>query len=61
VRQLGTDVVVEWLEATRLEPLDVLVERVDERTERQLSLEFGCRPGENQLPTHGSASPKLFE
>jgi hypothetical protein len=61
VRELGTNVVAECLEATRLKPLDVLVERVNEHPEGQISLEFRCRPAEDQLPTRVSASRKLSE
>ena len=38
--ELGADVVVERVEPPRLEPLDVLVERVDEDPERQVALEL---------------------
>jgi hypothetical protein len=61
VRELGTNVVVECLEATRLKPRDVLVERVDEHPEGQISLKLRCRPGEDELPTRVSASRKLNE
>jgi hypothetical protein len=61
VRELGTNVVFECLEATRLKPLDVLVERVDEHPERQISLELRCRPVEDELPTLVSARRELSE
>jgi hypothetical protein len=58
-RQLATNIVVECLEATRLEPRDVLVECVDEHPEGQISLKLRCRPVEDQLPPRVSASRKL--
>jgi hypothetical protein len=61
VRELGTNVVFECLEAARLKPLDVLVERVDEHPEGQISLKLRCRPVEDELPTLVSASRKLSE
>ena len=61
MRELGTNVVVECLEATRLKPLDVLVERVDEHPEGQVSLELRCRPVEHELPTRVGASRELGE
>ena len=44
VSELGTNVVSKCLEATRLKPLDVLVKRIDEHPEGQVSLELRCRP-----------------
>ena len=38
--ELGTDVIVERVEAMRLESLDVFVERIDEYPERQVPLEL---------------------
>ena len=61
MRQLGADVALECFEATRPKPLDILVERVDEHPERQIALEFRCRPGQNQVALHVGPSPKLFE
>ncbi len=60
-RQLGTDIVAECLEAMRREPRDVLVERVDEHPEGQISLELRCRPVEDELATPVGASGKLGE
>ena len=61
MRELDTSVVVECLEATRLEPLDVLVERVDEHPEGQVSLELRCRPIQDELAARVSAGRKLSE
>ena len=61
VSELGTNVVFKCLEATRLKPLDVLVKRIDEHPEGQISLELRCRPVEDELPTRVSASRKLSE
>ena len=60
-RQLGTNIIVECLEATRLKPRDVLVERVHEHPEGQVALKLRCRPGEDELPPRVSASRKLDE
>ncbi len=60
-RQLGSDVVVERLEAARLEPRHVLVERIDEHPEGQVSLELRGRPVEDQRPTRVSTSRELTE
>jgi hypothetical protein len=60
-RQLGTNIVVECLEATRLEPRNVLVERVDEHPEGQVSLKLRCRAVEDELPTRVGAGRKLSE
>ncbi len=59
--ELGTNVVFKCLEATRLKPLDVLVKRIDEHPEGQISLELRCRPVEDELPTRVSASRELSE
>jgi hypothetical protein len=61
VRELATNVVVHRLEATRRKPLDVLVERVDEHPERQVSLELRCRPAENEVPMRITPGRKLRE
>ena len=61
MRELGTNVIFERLEATRLKPPDVLVERVDEHPEGQVPLELGCRPVQDELPTPVSASRELSE
>src|SRR5215207_3960600 len=42
VAQLGAQVVLDCVEASRLEAADVLVERVDEDPERQLVLQLRC-------------------
>ena len=60
-RQLGSDVVVERIEAARLEPRHVLVERIDEHPERQVSLELRGRPVEDERPTRVSTSRELTE
>ncbi len=49
--ELGTHVLVEQVQAARVEPLKVLVERVDEYRERKITLELRRRAGENEVPT----------
>src|SRR5262249_60511072 len=44
VRKLGLHITVESSEPSRFEALKVLVERVDEHSERQVSLELRRRP-----------------
>ncbi len=59
--ELGANIVVERLEAPRRKPLHVLVERVDEHPERQVSLELRRRPAENEMPTRIGAGGELRE
>ena len=61
VPELGARVVVERLQAARLEALDVLVERVDEHPERQVALQLGGAPGEHELPPLVRARGQLAE
>ncbi len=61
VRQLGPNVLVECLEAKRLEALNVLLERIDEQPERQISLELRCRSVEHELPARVGATRELRE
>ena len=61
MRELTTNIVVEGLQATRRKPLNVLVERVNEHPERQVSLELRCRPAEHEVPTPISPGRKLRE
>ena len=61
VRELATDVVVEGLETRRRKALDVLVERVDEHPERQVSFELRGRAVENEVPTRIGPGSKLPE
>ena len=57
VGELGARVVVEHVEPARLEPVDVVVERVDEDRERQLALELGGAAGEHEAARVGAARP----
>ena len=59
--ELGADVVVESLEAVRLEPVDVLVERVDEDPERQVAFELGGGSAEDELTALVRARRELRE
>ena len=53
--------VVECIEAVRLEPPDVFVERVDEDPEGEIALELGCRPAEDEVPMRIGPSGGLGE
>jgi hypothetical protein len=59
VRELRLDLVVEHREAIRLQPTNVLVQRVDEHGERQVVLELRRRPEEDEVPAGLGASGKL--
>src|SRR5207249_23728 len=48
-RQLRPYVFVEGVEPSRIEPLNVVVDRVDEHPERQVALELGRAPRENDV------------
>jgi hypothetical protein len=52
-------VVVQELEAARIEPADVLVEGVDEDAKGEILLELGGRPGQNQVAARIGASDQL--
>ena len=58
VARARASVCVQLLQAPRVEPLDVLVERVDEDPERQVALELGRGAGEHQLPARVGASAR---
>jgi hypothetical protein len=59
VSELRLHVVVERGEQARVEPLDVLVQRMHEDGERQLALELRRRPGEHEVSAQLRASRKL--
>ena len=59
--ELRTDVPVQGIETVRLESLDVLVERVHEDPERQITLEFRGRSGEDEPLTSVGAGGELGE
>jgi hypothetical protein len=61
VRELSEHVVVEEVEASRLEPLEVLVERVHEHPERQIEFELRRGSREDQVPAGLGASAELGE
>ena len=50
-RELRSDVLVEALEAMRVEPADVFVERIHEDPKREVPLELGRRPREHEIAT----------
>jgi hypothetical protein len=61
VRELRAHVLVETLERGRVEPADVLVERVDEDGERQVTLELRRGAGEDEAPSRVSPTGELHE
>jgi hypothetical protein len=61
VRKLSAHVVVEGVEAARVEPAHVLVDRVHEHGERQVALELGRGAEEDEATVHVRAGAKLRE
>jgi hypothetical protein len=59
--ELGTNVIVERVEATRVKALEVLVERIDEYPEGQVALELRPGSGEYEVPAPVRTSGKLCE
>jgi hypothetical protein len=61
VRELGSNLVVEYGEPLRVQAAEVLVERVDEDGERQVVLELRSRPAKNEMPADLGSSGQLPE
>ena len=59
MRELCLHVVVEGGELGRVEPLDVLVQRIHEDRERQVALELRGRSCKHEVPAQLRASAKL--
>ena len=55
-RELGPHVVGELVQPLRLEPFDVLLDRVDEDPEGHVLLELRRRPGEDELPAPSASA-----
>ncbi len=61
VSKLRARLFVEVLDASWVEPLGVLVERVDEHPEGEIAFELGRRSGENEVPARVGAIGELAE
>ena len=59
VRELGARRLVELIQPSWVEPLGVLVERIDEDPERQVALELGRGAGEHELAARFGAIGEL--
>src|SRR5438067_10483991 len=61
MRELHLHVVVENRQLVRVDPCDVLIQCMHEDRERQVALELGCGPRQNQVPAQLGTSRKLVE
>jgi hypothetical protein len=61
MRKLGACVVVEGVQTSRIEPLEVGVQGIHEDGEGQVSLELRRRPGEDEVPAQIRADGELAE
>ncbi len=59
--ELGPDIFVERLQATRVEPMNVLIKRIDKDPERQIAFQLGCTARENGVSARVGAGCKLGE
>ena len=61
MRELRQDVLVQLLQATRIEPTQVLVERIHENRERKVSLELRRGPRQDEPAVRIGATGELCE
>jgi len=61
MRELRSNLVVEYSEPLRVQAAEVLIERIDEDGEGQVVLELRRRPAENEVPADLGASGELPE
>ena len=59
--ELRSDVLVQGGKHTRIESLDVFLERVDEHPERQVTLQLRCGPAQYEVTARIGASRELCE